>query len=924
MSMSHFKKSTVTAVILLLLIIAGIPGIIKARYSNDISRLFPDGSESAKTFRVVNQAHLADTFQLEFIAPEGKIGQYQEQLRQYAAKLRSDKRIKYLHFELPADRITELLPALPELVVRQIPAEGLNECEPAQTVRSTMSQLATPAPGAAARLRNSPLGLERQIFAKLERLNRASGVTGSHEYGFLTDESGSRALMIFEADIPLGETAQAAKLLTDIKAMFGELPEGLSYRVHSGTLHSIGNEKVLKHDSTLAGIVSVIFFVILMALFGRSRHDAKALWILLIPLASSLLSFGIVSWIFPEVFLFVIGLGSCVAGLVVDQGIHVYIACRSGEPHQKLRALVRPMVISTVSSCAVFILLAFTEIAAYIQLAVFASLSLTFSTLISLLLLPELLKFRSVEKKPVLPSYTAAGHRTAAMISLILLVCGGVWGMKRLNFDLSMTALDGTPEDILAQEADFRRVWMKEHRSPALLAVIGDDEQSSLLKLEKYAGKLAASGVDAILPPLASEMKTGQIMATYRTAAAQQQIAELRQKTAAECRKYGLPENFYAPVFDALSKPGAKDFRTPAVLQDIQQRMVKSRSGKTVAMALLPDDPAQTETICRTIADDPNAALLSAHSFKYLVKKDLGGRFAKLLPWGLALALVLGFSVRGKLAALTALPVVLAILSLSAVFAWFQIPVTPAVLFALILLTGLAVDYGVYAVHQLRSGDTSLRQAMLLSALTTALGAGSLIFSGHPALSGTGLVLGIGIAVAGFTGIYLLPVLMTLKRRSISAPAVLLCLCGTLLGGCASTPGRAVAPALPAGGSFTLHSPGTIGNGESVLPVLFAAKIDRNRQEVSVVVLNSSGMKLCTLSNVDGAEFELLCPPQFRDAARFLADDLAAIALSGTMPDGGSEFSSTPGRLAYCARHWWYGTRKINLKNIVYKMEKQP
>ena len=59
----------------------------------------------------------------------------------------------------------------------------------------------------------------------------------------------------------------------------------------------------------------------------------------------------------------------------------------------------------------------------------------------------------------------------------------------------------------------------------------------ALLKLEKYAGKLAASGVDAILPPLASEMKTGQIMATYRTAAAQQQIAELRQKTAAECRK---------------------------------------------------------------------------------------------------------------------------------------------------------------------------------------------------------------------------------------------------------------------------------------------------------------------------------------------------------------------------------------------------
>ncbi len=926
MRIFHSRKSAVTAAILLLLLLVGIPGIIKARYSNDISRLFPDNSESAKTFRVINQAHLADTFQLEFIAPDGKIGQYREYLQQCAAKLRADRRIKHLHFELPAAQLNELFPAMPELVVRQLPAERLNDCDPAQTVHSTMTQLATPAPGTAKRLRNSPLGLETQILAGLERLNRASGLVSSPEAGFLADSTGSRALMIFEADIPLGETAAAEALLKDIRHTVGDLPDGLSYRVHSGTLHSIGNEKVLKHDSTLAGILSVVFFVIILVFFGRSWRDAKALWILLIPLASSLLAFGLVSWIFPQVFLFVIGLGSCVAGLVVDQGIHVYIACRSDEPHRKLRALVRPMVISTASSCAVFILLAFTDIAAYVQLAVFASLSLTFSTLISLLILPEVLQLRPVGQHIKLPEYTATGHRITAIVLPVLIVAGGVWGISKLNIDLSMTALDGTPKEILAQEADFRRVWMKDRPSPAILAAVGDDEQSALQKLEACAAKLADAGIEPVLPPISSTAQTEQIMATYRTEEAQQKIAGLQQQTAAECRNNGLPEEFYAPVFESFAAPGSKEFRYPAILQSIQSRMVKQRDGKTVAMALLPDDPAQTGTICRIIADDPDTALLSGNSFKYLVQKDLGGRFAKLLPWALALALLLGLSVRGKMAVLTVVPVVLAILSLSAVFAIFQIPVTPAVLFALILLTGLAVDYGVYAVHQLRSGDTSLRQAMLLSALTTALGAGSLIFSAHPALSGTGLVLAIGIAVAGLTGIYILPVLAKIKCRG---KTLLFLLTAGFLCGCQSMePELPVkkSPLMPQAERYTMRSQGTLGDGNDSIPVIMAAKIDRAKREIAVVLLNNAGMKLCTLSNVDGAEFELICPPVCRSAARFLADDLAEIAFSGRIPANAVNFIAAPdgSSWSYSARHWWYGTRKINLENIVYKVEKQP
>ena len=98
------------------------------------------------------------------------------------------------------------------------------------------------------------------------------------------------------------------------------------------------------------------------------------------------------------------------------------------------------------------------------------------------------------------------------------------------------------------------------------------------------------------------------------TAEAQKKIAGLK----AACREKRM-DKFYAPVFAAWEAPGERQFTYPQMLQDIRQRMVKTRSGKAVALAMMPDDPAQTENICNLTAGDSGTALLSANAFNFFL-----------------------------------------------------------------------------------------------------------------------------------------------------------------------------------------------------------------------------------------------------------------------------------------------------------------
>lgn len=122
----------------------------------------------------------------------------------------------------------------------------------------------------------------------------------------------------------------------------------------------------------------------------------------------------------------------------------------------------------------------------------------------------------------------------------------------------------------------------------------------------------------------------------------------------------------------------------------------------------------------------------------------------------------------------TLLPLALAIIWTLGLMVWIRLPFNPANIITLPLVIGIGVAYGVYTVDRYRENrspaifSTSTGKAILLSALTTIFGFGSIAFASDPGISGLGVLMTIGVTMCLITSLYVCPALLHLiKRRRI-------------------------------------------------------------------------------------------------------------------------------------------------------------
>lgn len=131
-----------------------------------------------------------------------------------------------------------------------------------------------------------------------------------------------------------------------------------------------------------------------------------------------------------------------------------------------------------------------------------------------------------------------------------------------------------------------------------------------------------------------------------------------------------------------------------------------------------------------------------------LDRQAIGDSFLALLPPLVGLALTYGF------------------------LAMFEIPLNPANLIILPLITGIGVDNGVHILHDFHSKpeevysiSPSTINAIILTSTTTMVGFGSMMVSAHRGLYSLGLVLTIGVGACTCVSLVMLPAVLTLMSR---------------------------------------------------------------------------------------------------------------------------------------------------------------
>lgn len=774
----------------LLGVLAALAAVFRGRFTNDLDRLFPDTRETRAVFSLLHDAHLADAIQLEFVS-SSDVTRHAAYLEETARKLEKCPMLRQVTFRYRSDDPGAELASFVSLVPRFLTPEVLDECSPDAAAKNALKKLAFPAPGLVRQARMQPFGWERDFLTRLRELDEATGMRLAPEFPFFVTPDRRRAMIAAETNVRLGDADAVRRLFAELRRCAAPLPEGVELRIISGCSHTVGNEEVLKRDAAISGSVSLALFLILF--LWACRGDRRALWIPLLPLYASLLALGAMTFFFREICLYVIGLGGCVTGLAVDQGIHVYAACHGKEADRRTAALALPMFLSAATSIAVFAFLGLAGIAAYLQLAVFAGLSLALSAVLALTALPLLLdKDRDRRRLFPLPASPGTGRRSAAVIvfaAAALAVPAFFRVLERA--DLSLESLDGTPEKIRAEELDFRRAWRRTRGETAVIAASGADGEEALERLSGIASELERRGIRPAMPPRPSRRVQAANRRAWRTPQAAEKIAKLAAACRTACRRHHLPEKFFDPFFGALTAAVAsEDFALPPMLEHIDRKMIKTHGVRAAAVALLPDTPENVRTVRAVLEKrgEAHSALLSRGGFRALIRETAADRFRHLLFLSVGSAFLLMVLMLRKpgdvFLAMTPVVMAWAAVIFAAYLTGFR--ATPAAAFAAVLLTGLAADYGIYAVCQLRRPEElETRDPILLSAATTVAGAGALLASRHPVLFGTGAVLTPGILAACLAGVFLVPRLARpggKKALSLLGAAVLL-----FLAGCAHT-----------------------------------------------------------------------------------------------------------------------------------------
>jgi predicted RND superfamily exporter protein len=287
----------------------------------------------------------------------------------------------------------------------------------------------------------------------------------------------------------------------------------------------------------------------------------------------------------------------------------------------------------------------------------------------------------------------------------------------------------------------------------------------------------------------------GQIQAFLRVSRYDEKCARqveivrdlLRRLPATDC--YALLTRFQQEMAgDLLSRlhilKGIANPEPPA-LTDLPASLVDrfvGQHGKHLLKIYGRGDIWDTMALRRFVNDvrrvDPHATgnPLQAHEASLEMKQSYqeAALYALLVIMGV---LVLDFKSL-RMAGLAAVPLGIGILQMFGLLGWLNIPLNPANLIALPLIMGLGVDYGVHILHEFRETQGPYKMspgtavAVLVDALTTLVGYGSLMIATHQGLQSLGRVLTLGVTCCLFTSLIMLPAALTWFTRNRKAPVV--------------------------------------------------------------------------------------------------------------------------------------------------------
>ena len=617
--------------------------------------------------------------------------------------------------------------------------------------------------------RSDPLGIKMLLLEKMRALPASMGYDVTIEDGHFISRDGRHAMMIIQTSVAMMDSPGSKELVAKLQERIKELPEYITADIVSGHLHTVSNERVIKRDITIVSTIASVTFLCLFLLVFR---DPRVLFVFIIPFIAIAWAIILASIVEGRLLYLVIGLGTAIAGFSVDYGLHVYIAMKRGVDNKQFMKLCRLVTINAATTMFNFLVLYFSQIHGYHQLALFSALCVFICLIFALFVLPLVLSNMNVTPLTV-PNIDDKLWSFRWPVKL----CISLWGVMLLlalysslsvTFDSDVKKLDGSGPEVLRAERTFQDVWGGK-TSQAILVVSGKSLEEAMEANDTVfhaAHTLAEKGVFTSLaqfwPSEKLRKENSARWDSFWQHGKEDKLKKLIHETSAA---YRFSDSAFSPFFDGLYLHRTESANSNGLIAQLQDRFVLNKNGEYRILSYFPDEQNYIDSLKEITIKYPGTFIVSGKAMSASISSFTAKEIKILVPLALLFNVLLAWLLfrNWKYTLIALVPLVTGVVCFVGIMSFLKIPLNIINIVASIVSTGVIVDYGLGITYQYRHNlRTGTILAVTLSATTNIIGTGALLFAKHPALYSTGVAMFICIMTGYLSAIMVVPPLCSL------------------------------------------------------------------------------------------------------------------------------------------------------------------
>ncbi len=603
---------------------------------------------------------------------------------------------------------------------------------------------------------------------------------------------------------PAQDIAFDQKLFADLRKRVAEaksrlagewgLPEAALPEVDFGGGHRIALEdaSLIRQDTAVNSLTSLLGVgLVLFLAFGRLRAFVLTTAPLVVGLAAT---FAFAGLLLPKLSQAAAGFAALLIGLGIDFSIVLYaryseerfLGRPAGEAWEVSAKEVGPAIfLGAVTTMATFYAFVPTHFVGLQHLGLLTGTGVAFLALAALLLLPAA---SALAPEPPAAAPPASWlplarflawtqrHRRWVLAAFALLVAASLVLVRHLPFDDDVRHLRSPVNQGVKVQEEVAAAFGQGFNAMGVRLVAGD-ELALLQKTQDFVASLQplvdagvvarVDSVAALVPSLPQQRLALQWLAAQGLEP-KAVAAHLRRALDTQ----GLIADAFAPGLElvermlSLREPVSYQVWQGSPLEQLVQRSVYHGDGSvSTLVSVYPpagqwrrEAPPALEELVRAT---PGASLVGvnvlAQHLRQVVRHD--AMLATILGLLAVLALLLWQFRRPLHALFCVLPVAVGLPLAGATAALCGLALNPLNVFVATMVIGIGSDYGIHLVHRLREKPTDLggtARAVVLAALTTMVGFGSLVTSHYPGLASIGWMTVFGVFWAVVAALVLL------------------------------------------------------------------------------------------------------------------------------------------------------------------------